>query len=236
VEAEDALAFCWAFARMGMLDEVMVTELSRAVALRDERRAANVTQQLDADGWQPLSKVLYISAVYRQYTDFREFLSRQLHPNSLFDDDARAPPPWATVEYVHRLIRHAMASNRRQMQREGHAPAMLALSKADHMYACVHAGYTMRCARACEEISGNCSLSARNVAYVRETLMDAFSVHVWRYPKPSTIADERYIRMRADALSMRACTYASMFACMHGEMQGSMHARIDSYCRSFFLL
>jgi hypothetical protein len=68
VEAEDALAFCWAFARMGMLDEVMVRDLSRAVALRDQRRAANVTQQLDADGWQPFSKVLYISAVYRKYT------------------------------------------------------------------------------------------------------------------------------------------------------------------------
>jgi hypothetical protein len=56
---------------------------------------------------------------------------------------------------------------------------MKALSKADHMYACVHAGYTMRCARACEEISGNCSIRARNVAYVPETLTNALSVLVW---------------------------------------------------------
>ena len=72
VEAEDALAFCWAFARMGMLDEVMVRELSRAVALSDERRAANVTQ-LDADGWQPFSKVLHMSAVYRKHTRILTF-------------------------------------------------------------------------------------------------------------------------------------------------------------------
>ncbi len=116
LEAEDALAFCWAFARMGLLDQIMVRVLSDAVALRVERRAANLTQQLDLDGWQ-------------------------LHPaNSLFDEEARAPPSWATEQHVLGLVRHAMATNCRTMK----AGLTLALSNGSQMYALLHAGCTVR--------------------------------------------------------------------------------------------
>eukprot|EP00802_Teleaulax_amphioxeia_P018524 Tamp_18718.p1 GENE.Tamp_18718~~Tamp_18718.p1 ORF type:complete len:342 (+),score=59.08 Tamp_18718:87-1028(+) len=112
LEAEDSVAFCWAFARVGMLDQVMVRVLSDAVALRVERRAANLTQQLDLDGWQ-------------------------LHPqNSLFDDDARAPPPWATELHVLGLVRRAMAVNCRDVK----GGLALALSNGSQM--CVVCGET----------------------------------------------------------------------------------------------
>ena len=123
LEAEDSVAFCWAFARVGMLDQVMVRVLSDAVALRVERRAANLTQQLDLDGWQ-------------------------LHPqNSLFDDDARAPPQWATELHVLGLVRRAMAVNCRDVK----GGLALALSNGSQMYALLRAGCTVR---ACMEGDG----------------------------------------------------------------------------------
>ena len=62
---------------------------------REDRRAAALTEQLDVDGWQV--------AVAQ----------------SMFGDDARAPPLWATEEHVLHLINRAIAANVRVAEEEG---------------------------------------------------------------------------------------------------------------------
>ena len=62
---------------------------------REDRRAAALTEQLDVDGWQ-------VAAA-----------------QSMFDDDARAPPLWASEEHVLHLINRASAANVRLAEEEG---------------------------------------------------------------------------------------------------------------------
>jgi hypothetical protein len=87
----------------------MVRLLSDAVSARDERRAAALRQELDLDGWQ-------------------------LAPHdSIFDNDVRLPPEWATEEYVLRLIKVAVASNRRLTE----GAHVLNASSAGDLHMCV---------------------------------------------------------------------------------------------------